>query len=622
MVPETDKPSPAAVAAPSDAELMVEICTLVLHDRLAAENHQAELTSLLMLARRLCETDQDIVLDIFLHDLVLESWVLARSAQTSTKKTDHKTMLRSLLGFSPYTAWRRSLNPKLPETKAILCAISASVSCIDDRRPLCKIVGAAHTCPPFALPTSSVILSVHRAEKSMLEGLSLDMLPSEPAALPPGPTIPTEASLTRSLSPSKHDLVHVHSSGHLTAHVHHRPTPHATSPDPRRRATSHVPIVATAPIFIPPPRSSSHTTPTSPPLVSPPPMGTPRPVGPVPALRSRSSSLSRSLSRSPRSCLLGNLEESLLAGSLPSFSAHPVEGFTADISASGLVSAKRVRLPMPVRYYQIPEQEAPSPYVGTIDLASGLADSKGRYRVPANGVLQVLVSNPERTGVKVFMVKYDLRDMPPNTHTFLRQRTYVGQSHGPITSPTPGKSPQYAIHVRFMSSKSGKIYLHKDIRILFTPRAPDMTEYQHTTTDGPPPPLYAPLDHVLTPRVLFARDTVPHPTHGLHLHSPLAPEHHDMQPAAPHLHNPHHHHTYEPHTHIHGHEHSHSHSHSHSSHMLLPPSSEADPDSGAGSSPEPVGERATTLPPGAGAGAGAAVDVLASAFKAHMSVAS
>jgi hypothetical protein len=108
------------------------------------------------------------------------------------------------------------------------------------------------------------------------------------------------------------------------------------------------------------------------------------------------------------------------------------------------------------------EQDAPSPYVGTIDLATGLMEQKhpGRFRVPAAGVLQLLVSNPENTGIKVFIVKYDFRAMPPSTHTFLRQRTFVGQSYGP-PGVTSSAAPQYAIHVRFMSSKSGKIYLYK-----------------------------------------------------------------------------------------------------------------------------------------------------------------
>jgi hypothetical protein len=90
---------------------------------------QAELASLLELARRLCETAHDIVMDIFLHvrtalsnvnlitylhsssvcaslacmsppmtmtcqDVVLESWVLTRSPLTAAKKTDHKSTLR------------------------------------------------------------------------------------------------------------------------------------------------------------------------------------------------------------------------------------------------------------------------------------------------------------------------------------------------------------------------------------------------------------------------------------------------------------------------------------------------------------------------------------------------
>lgn len=535
MVPESEKSFAHVAPKLSDCELLVEICTLILHDRLAAENHQAELASLLKSARHMCSaSDTDVVIDIFLHDVVLESWVLARALLAAPKKADHKTVLRSLLGFSPYTAWRRSLTSKAAENKALLRAISASVSSMKDRRALCATAAAApHVCPPFALAETSVSVLVHRADRVTLDSLALEALPLLPAAMPPAlstAAASAETRLLRTLSPpaphsSKHEPVHVHSSSH---NPHHHPSP---SPDPRRRALPHAAALDAAPrqIAPPPPRAYSTVSPLSPPLAgmhSPPPHGTPHPLaGSVVDLRSRSSSLSRSLSRSPRSCLLGNYEESLLAGSLPLFAAHPVDGFTADLSASGLVCAKRVRLPMAVRYYQIPEQEAPSPYVGTIDLAGGLAESKGRYRVPAAGVLQVLISNPERTGIKVFMVKYNLKAMPPNTHTFLRQRTFVGQSHGPARSPCASQSPQYAIHVRFMSSKTGKIFLYKDIRLLFAPRAPDMTEYQHTTTEGPPEPVFAPIERVITPRVLFPREPCSNPS-GPPPHSPLAAEVH------------------------------------------------------------------------------------------------
>ena len=52
---------------------------------------------------------------------------------------------------------------------------------------------------------------------------------------------------------------------------------------------------------------------------------------------------------------------------------------------------------------------------------------------------------------------------------------------------------------RFLCSKSGRVYLHKDIRLIFAGRAPDtdpdFTQVTLTTlTEGPPSPKYGPLD--------------------------------------------------------------------------------------------------------------------------------
>ncbi len=55
--------------------------------------------------------------------------------------------------------------------------------------------------------------------------------------------------------------------------------------------------------------------------------------------------------------------------------------------------------------------------------------------------------------------------------------------------------------------------------MLFAPRAPDMTEFQHTSTDGPTNPVFAPLDvhsrllAATTPaKMLFSSDTMTSPT--------------------------------------------------------------------------------------------------------------
>lgn len=52
------------------------------------------------------------------------------------------------------------------------------------------------------------------------------------------------------------------------------------------------------------------------------------------------------------------------------------------------------------------------------------------------GTIQVTLSNPLGTVVKMFVVLYDLTDMPARSHTFLRQRTLRD------------KTLRYLIHLR------------------------------------------------------------------------------------------------------------------------------------------------------------------------------
>jgi hypothetical protein len=97
---------------------------------------------------------------------------------------------------------------------------------------------------------------------------------------------------------------------------------------------------------------------------------------------------------------------------------------------------------------------------------------KKGYRVPAKGTIQVTLFNPLGTVVKMFVVMYDLSDMPPNSQTFLRQRTlYMPSDDAAAAAIAGGLEGQqrwlrYLIHLRFASSRSGKIYLHTDIRMI------------------------------------------------------------------------------------------------------------------------------------------------------------
>ena len=170
--------------------------------------------------------------------------------------------------------------------------------------------------------------------------------------------------------------------------------------------------------------------------------------------------------------LLGSFEESVLNGRLEPVST--VEGFTAEIGASGSFHPKHMTLPVTVFFYTLGDNSTlSSPYLGKFSF-NKMTDclrmifhfyllsmcvcvcvghinlGKKGYRVPEKGTIQVTLFNPLGTVVKMFVVMYNLSDMPPNSQTFLRQRTLymptdlskADESHG------GQKWLRYLIHLR------------------------------------------------------------------------------------------------------------------------------------------------------------------------------
>lgn len=159
------------------------------------------------------------------------------------------------------------------------------------------------------------------------------------------------------------------------------------------------------------------------------------------------------------SSLLGSFEESVLNGRLEPVST--VEGFTAEIGASGSFCPRHITLPVTVFFYTLSDTDKVStPYLGHINLGP-----KG-YHVPKTGTIQVTLFNPHGTVVKMFVVMYNLSDMPTNCQTFLRQRTLYMPVGASDDDPEASKWLRYLLHLRFASSKSGRIYLHTDIRLV------------------------------------------------------------------------------------------------------------------------------------------------------------
>ncbi|KAL8603051.1 hypothetical protein ACOMHN_051928 [Nucella lapillus] len=200
-------------------------------------------------------------------------------------------------------------------------------------------------------------------------------------------------------------------------------------------------------------------------------------------------------------CLLGNFEKSMFNGRLESAEesmlngrlepAGVVEGFSIDVGASGKFCPRHVSLPVTSYFFNLSDDNAPSPYLGHINL-----DTLGKrgYHIPNVGTLQVTLFNPNKTVVKMFVVKYDLQDMPPNSQTVLRQRTVYQPLD--LLSPLPSYL-RYLIHLRISSSSSGKTYLHTDIRLIFARHKfeLDSTEVQYklcSYTETPINPKYSP----------------------------------------------------------------------------------------------------------------------------------
>ncbi|PYI06929.1 hypothetical protein BO78DRAFT_396896 [Aspergillus sclerotiicarbonarius CBS 121057] len=131
----------------------------------------------------------------------------------------------------------------------------------------------------------------------------------------------------------------------------------------------------------------------------------------------------------------------------------------------------------------------------------------GCYRIPQHGQLQIMIKNPNKTAVKLFLVPYDLTDMEPGMKTFIRQRSY---SAGPIidmplsarnnygtdrpeaslnASEDPKDKPtlRYLIHLNICCPSRGRFYLHSSIRVVFANRVPDGKEKLRNEIQYPDP---------------------------------------------------------------------------------------------------------------------------------------
>ena len=256
--------------------------------------------------------------------------------------------------------------------------------------------------------------------------------------------------------------------------------------------------------------------------------------------------------------MVGSYEESILRGWMSTAPSKPLD-FTAQIGVLGKGNCKpkcpaHVTVPFPAVFYswsagngRSSVTDDPSPYVGHIDLQHSLsaleseepaslrtrfdresqtsqkhseqdaavvnhnprkskkktrtspasAPPRGSYRIPEQGQLQIIIKNPNKTAVKLFLIPYDLSGMEPGTKTFVRQRSYSADPV--IDSPVASKSPsnpaiisgkptlRYLIHLNICSPSKGRYYLYQQIRVVFANRVPDNKEQLRNEIQVPQP---------------------------------------------------------------------------------------------------------------------------------------
>ncbi|KAI9780178.1 MAG: hypothetical protein M1835_004546 [Candelina submexicana] len=286
--------------------------------------------------------------------------------------------------------------------------------------------------------------------------------------------------------------------------------------------------------------------------------------------RTRTPSLSSDISPLHHAPMVGSYEESILRGRMSTTPSKPLD-FVAQIGVLGKGNCKpslqcpaHVTVPFPAVFYSYgtgsgrkTSDDGPSPYVGLIDIENSLTPANemhvnkrrrrhmtstsdfdspeslgsaererrkrerrqrrsaspkappgGSYRIPQQGQLQIVIKNPNKTAVKLFLVPYDLQGMEAGTKTFVRQRSY---STGPVLEvPINANSGlqsgrlvaiasnaaldsqdrptlRYLIHLHICCPSKGRFYLYKSIRVVFANRVPDGKEKLQNEIQLPEP---------------------------------------------------------------------------------------------------------------------------------------
>ncbi|KIJ38435.1 hypothetical protein M422DRAFT_33239 [Sphaerobolus stellatus SS14] len=164
--------------------------------------------------------------------------------------------------------------------------------------------------------------------------------------------------------------------------------------------------------------------------------------------------------------MFGSYKHSLLSGRFSGAASSPTP-FTLTLSINSLPPFRnffvppKLHLPFEASFYEIH-----GPWVGAIDLDEApqlktkTIISEGGYRVPPKGQVQLVIKNQLGTIMKVLVVPYDLKDMPPGTQAPIRRIWYGEAPLEPADLAAAQEHPEkefqgkevirYAVHMKFV----------------------------------------------------------------------------------------------------------------------------------------------------------------------------
>uniref|UniRef100_A0AC35G8A4 Atos-like conserved domain-containing protein n=1 Tax=Panagrolaimus sp. PS1159 TaxID=55785 RepID=A0AC35G8A4_9BILA len=178
--------------------------------------------------------------------------------------------------------------------------------------------------------------------------------------------------------------------------------------------------------------------------------------------------------------LLCNFEESALNGRLKPISSidefklqldffiFVEERFCAYIYnfsvVSGNFSVPHTIIPVTTYFFDVSDDKAPPLYLGHCSFKDSPFGRKAIH-IPKKCIVQATLFNPHGSVVRI-----DIPDIPPHSKTFIRQRTCATAVNDDKISLSNFKLSilRYFINLRLATDRSGKLYLHTNIRLLFS----------------------------------------------------------------------------------------------------------------------------------------------------------